>query len=158
LRNDSDANGRILEFIERSFKADRNNPLALKLIAEHYFESRKFDFVTVLCEHALSILEGYSRPEHIVRENPNYRKDIDVLKSDFYFILGKMRHVLGQTSEAQELYTKAVKLNEKNMAAQLNLGKVFFLQGRYPQAESCLESVLKYPKHKDSFETLRLLA
>lgn len=80
------------------------------------------------------------------------------LKSDVYFILGKIQHVQKNFAQALDFYLKAVKLNEKNLPAQFNLGKVFFYNESFLQAESCLEIVIKSPKHKDCFEALRLLA
>lgn len=80
------------------------------------------------------------------------------LKSDIYFILAKIQHVQKNFTQALDFYLKAVKLNEKNLPAQFNLGKVFFYNESFLQAESCLELVIKSPKHKDCFEALRLLA
>lgn len=79
--------------IEKSFKSDSNNPLALKLIADHFVKVKKFEMAQGVCEHGLQVLDVYRRPENLVRENPNYRRDIENLKSDFYFILGKLKHI-----------------------------------------------------------------
>jgi hypothetical protein len=70
-----------------------------------------------VCEQALKILESYRRSEDSLRENPNFRKDIESLKSDVHFIIGKVHHVKRNFQAAQESYLKAVKLNDKNYAA-----------------------------------------
>lgn len=43
-----------------------------------------------MCEHGLSCLERFRRKESNIKENPNFRKDLEYLKSDFNFILGKI--------------------------------------------------------------------
>lgn len=44
------------------------------------------------------------------------------------------------------------------MAAQFNLGKVYFHNEAFQQAEPCFEVVVNNPRHKDCYEALRLLA
>jgi hypothetical protein len=46
-----------------------------------------------ICEHCLKVLECFRRPEEHLRENPNYRREMENLKSDIYFILAKIQHV-----------------------------------------------------------------
>lgn len=53
---------------------------------------------------------------------------------------------------------KAVGLNPQNYAAQFNLGKCWFGEGSYSEAEACFNAVLNCPHHKDSYEALKLLA
>ena len=43
------ANDRIVKHIEASFKADPTNPIALKLIAEHFFKVRNFEMAQGVC-------------------------------------------------------------------------------------------------------------
>jgi len=91
--------------------------LTLKVIAEHYITTQDFDVAQITCERALSILESYRRPEHFLKENPLYRKEIEFLRSDIYFILGKVQHIQMNIDDALESYLKAVKLNDKNLSA-----------------------------------------
>ena len=135
-----------------------NNPLALKVIADLYAKKGEFQLATALCERGLQILESYRRPEQTLKENPNYRKEIEYLRSDFYFIMGKVQHMQRSFAMAQDLYQKAIKKNERNYSAQFNLGKVYFMNDSYQQAEGCLEIVISASKLKDCFEAIRLLA
>ena len=59
---------------------------------------------------------------------------------------------------ALDCYLRAVQLHEGNMAAQFNLGKVYFHNEAFQQAEPCFEVVVNNPRHKDCYEALRLLA
>lgn len=104
------------------------------------------------------MLETFRRSEQVVRENPLYRKDAELLKSDLYFIMGKIKHIQQNFEDALDIYIKATKLNDNNYAAQFNLGKVYFYKGSYQQAEICFEKVITCPKLKDCFEAVRLLA
>ena len=70
-----------------------------------------------MCEQAVKILESYRRSDDSLRENPNFRKDIESLKSDVHFIIGKIQHVKRNFQGAQESYLRAVKLNDPNFAA-----------------------------------------
>ena len=153
-----EAKTEIVSLIEKSYKADKNNPLTLKLIAEHHFQKGNFQIASDICDFALNVLESYRRPDSIAKENQTFRKDIELLKSEIYFILGKVKHVQQAYTEAQEFYLKATKCNEKNLAAQFNLGKIYFHNQIYNQAEQCFETIVYTPKHKDCFEALRLLA
>lgn len=130
----------------------------MKLLAEHYIKLESYEIAQSLCDHALRVLETFRRPDHIVRENPLYRKDAELLKSDIYFILGKIKHIQQNYEQALDFYLKATKLNDKNFAAQFNLGKVYFNKDSYQQAELCFEIVISSPRLKDCFEAVRLLA
>ena len=144
--------------LETAIKSDRNNPLTLKLIADHYFNQKNYQMSQVVCEHAFKVLDTYRRPEQTLRENPNFRMDIEFIRSDIFFILGKIHHACRNFKDAFENYLQAVKSNDQNMPAQFNLAKVFYYNDSYPQAEEALEKVLKNPRHKDTVEVIRLLA
>lgn len=94
----------------------------------------------------------------MVKANPNYRKEIEALRSDLWFILGKAQHMQRNFPGALDCYLRAVQLHEGNMAAQFNLGKVYFHNEAFQQAEPCFEVVVNNPRHKDCYEALRLLA
>lgn len=76
--------------IEECLQSNPDNPLGLKLAAEHHFKQGKYDISQRICEHTLKILECYRRSEDQTRENPSFRREIEYLRSDIYFILGKI--------------------------------------------------------------------
>jgi len=51
-----------------------------------------------------------------------------------------------------------VKLNQQNLAAQFCLAKIHFLNGNFNAVDECLNLILSYPRYKDSFEAIKLLA
>jgi RNA polymerase-associated protein CTR9 len=80
--------------LSRSYQTDKNNPLTLKLVAEHFFQMGQYDKAQSACEQALKVLESYRASDsNSARENPNFRKDIEYLKSDIHFVIGKIHHV-----------------------------------------------------------------
>lgn len=83
----------IAGLINQSYKSDRNNPLALKLIAEHHLKAGNHEIAAQLCDFALNILESYRRPDQLPKEHQTFRRGIEVLKSEFFFILGKIKHI-----------------------------------------------------------------
>lgn len=78
--------------MEEAFILDDRNTLTLKYLANHYFLRRDYTLSQKFCEHGLEILESSKRPESAVREDPNFRKELEFLKSDFFFIQGKIQH------------------------------------------------------------------
>lgn len=120
----------------------------------------QLDKAQSVSEQALKLLESFRSADggNSSRENVNFRRDIECLKSDIHFIQGKIHHVKRNFPGAQHSYQNAIKLNDRNFAAQFNLGKVFFYNENYLSAESCLETVTNNPRFKDSFEAMRILA
>ncbi len=114
------------KYLETGVESNPKNPLGLKLAAEHHFKNGNFEVSQRICEHCLKVLDCYRRSEDQTRENPNFRKEIEFLRSDIYFILGKIQHSQRNFNDALENYLKAIKVNERNIAAQFNLAKVFF--------------------------------
>lgn len=59
-------------------------------MAEHYFVLKNYDIAQKMCDHGLKCMERFRRKESNVRENPNFRKELEYLRSDFNLILGKI--------------------------------------------------------------------
>ena len=59
-------------------------------LAEHYFFKREFELCGELCEAGLQILKNKTKPE--MSDLPTYRHEIEMLRSTFHFILGKVEH------------------------------------------------------------------
>ena len=54
-------------------------------------------------------MERFRVEEANLKENPNFRKEFEYLRSDFNFIIGKTYHVLENFQEALNYYSKAIK-------------------------------------------------
>ena len=159
ILKDEDQKQSVATKLIRSYQTDKNNPLTLKLIADHFFQAGQYDKAQSACEHALKVLECIRGIDNSVqRENFTFRRDTECLKSDIHFILGKIQHVKRNFQGAQHSYQNAIKFNEKNFPAQFNLCKVFFYNENYQSAENCLETVTSNPRFKDGFEAMRILA
>ena len=65
-----------------------------------------------MAQSGLNILGNKSKPTR--SELATFREDIDLLKSNFYFILGKIEHSKNNFDEAYLLYQDSLRLNLKN--------------------------------------------
>lgn len=79
-----------IQLFFRSFKANPRNPLALKYLAEHLFFKGDFKQCREFCSAAQQILKLKTRPEKA--DFAEFRQEVEHLKSNFCFILGKMEH------------------------------------------------------------------
>lgn len=52
-----------VDLLQNAFKSDVNNPLAVKLIADHYFNVKNFDMAQGMCEHGMTVLGCYRKPD-----------------------------------------------------------------------------------------------
>jgi hypothetical protein len=91
-----------LELLVKSFEQDPYNPLTLKYMADHYFFVKEYSQCEQLCRRGLRLLEvkdaqdsgqGVITKAASLGDYDFFRKDIEHLRSDFYFILGKVYHV-----------------------------------------------------------------
>ena len=102
------------------------------------------------------MLDSKKKPER--SDLPTFRSDIEVLRSHFYFLIGKVDHVMEKYEEAFQNYEESLRHNSKNYQTLFCLSKVQFHMGNFQAAEQNLNTVLSFPKHKDSYEALRVLA
>mmetsp|Transcript_3641 Transcript_3641/g.2711 ORF Transcript_3641/g.2711 Transcript_3641/m.2711 type:complete len:112 (+) Transcript_3641:462-797(+) len=106
-----------LKHLQEAIQIDDCNYLAMKYLAEHYFLKREWGAARKLCERGLKCLEHLKRTEQCQKENPSFRREIDFLRSDFHFILGKIAHLQHKFEEANSAYSHAVKFNSMNYPA-----------------------------------------
>jgi tetratricopeptide (TPR) repeat protein len=92
-----------------SFDIDDTNPLTMKHLADHFFLVDDLDISEELCRRALKFCEALKKPDNV--ESPYFRKDIYNLKSDLYFILGKIYHKKEDYEKAYTHYFQTIKLN-----------------------------------------------
>lgn len=123
---DDDVRKDVQDLLQRAYEIDDQHPLVLRYLAEHYFMSNKFIIANKMCATGLKNLERFKKNENNLKENPTFRRELDFLKSDLFFIQGKIKHVEEEYQDALGLYQKAIKMNSQNFAAQFNLAKVYF--------------------------------
>lgn len=90
--NDFDLRQKAAKLFEAAFKANPHNPLALKYLAEHYFFQKQYNIARDLSNFGIETLKNKAT-EKEKTELTGFRRDISLLRSDFYFILGKVAHV-----------------------------------------------------------------
>jgi len=115
---------RALKLFSEAFEFDKKNPLCIRSLADHFFKTEQYDKAEKFAEAGFKLIEGVHRPATSERED--FRRDMELLKADFQFILGKIKHVRKEFEGALDHYTKAVNLNPQRYAAHFNLAKVHF--------------------------------
>lgn len=153
---DFESRGKACEYFERAFAANPRNPLCLKYLAEHFFMIDQHDFAKEFAEVGLHVLQSKTRSERA--EIATFRQEIEILRSQFYFILGKIEHAQERYSEALNQYEKSLSHFDKNYQTHFCLAKVHFKMHNYSQAEKNLAAVLSCHQFKDSYEALKILA
>jgi Tfp pilus assembly protein PilF len=87
--NNLESRKRAVSHFMRAFEVNPRNPLVLKHLAEHLFFKNEFALCREFCKAAQEILAPKVRPD---AERDNFRHEIELLKSNFCFILGKSDH------------------------------------------------------------------
>lgn len=106
----------------------------MKHLADHFFNCKQYDIADQLVFRALKYSEKYHS---------------SLLKSDLFFIQGKIHHIRENYTESLDCYFKVTKLNPSNFAAHFNKAKIHFLNNQFPAAEESLGKVLSNPKFKE---------
>ena len=81
-----------------------------------------------------------------------------LLRSDLFFILGKIYHKLENFESALTNYFKCVEANPQNFAAHFCMAKIHFLNGSMNAVDETLSKILIVPQYKECHEVLYLLA
>ena len=89
--NNYEARELAVRFFERAFTSNPRNPIALKYLAEHYFFRKQYPLAQEFSNAGIQVLKGKTGPER--SDLPSFRQDLQILRSDFYFVLGKIEHV-----------------------------------------------------------------
>ena len=118
-----------LEYFNLAFKANPRNPLALKYLAEYLFLRGDFKQCKEFCQAGQQILKLKTRPDKA--DFTAFRQEVENLKSNFCFILGKIEHVEENFQSAFEQYEQALKHNPKNYEAHMCMAKVHFHYKNY---------------------------
>ena len=103
-----------VKLFQKSFEMDDQNPLTMKHLADHFFIHGDLDLAQNLCLRALKFCDKLKKVE---ADCSSFRRDIQPLKSDLSFILGKVFHKLEDYDSAIVHYFKAVEENSQNFSA-----------------------------------------
>ena len=86
----------------------------MKHLADHFFIHGDLDLAQNLCLRALKFCDKLKKTDSDCQA---FRKDIQFLKSDIYFILGKVFHKLEDYDQALVHYFKSIEGNSQNFSA-----------------------------------------
>ena len=120
--NDFEACDKAVQYFERSFQANPRNPLAIKYMAEHYFLKKDYDLCKQLSQAGILVLDSKRKPER--SDLLSFRSEIEILRSHFYFLQGKVDHVLEKYEGAFQNYEESLRHNPKNYQTLFCLSKV----------------------------------
>jgi len=85
----------------------------------------------------------------------NQNSDVDVVKAESWYILGKANHAQEQYDFAFQFYFEACKYNPDHLLATFGLGQMYIFKGNIPEARKCFEKV--YEKDPTNVENLKVL-
>lgn len=89
-------------YFKKSFELDDQNPLTMKHLADHYFFCNELDIALILCKKAIKKCDSLKKSEN--SDLATFRSQVQMLKSDLYFILGKVCHKKENYEEAKNCY------------------------------------------------------
>ena len=81
----------------------------------------------------LQVIEHKSKPDRA--ELPSFRSEIEMLRSHFYFLLGKVEHTGKNFHGALDQYEKCLKHDSTNFEAHFCMAQVQYSLGNFQAAE-----------------------
>ena len=93
----------------KSYEVDDTNPLTMKHLADYFFFKDDLRLAQDLCQRAIFYCERMKKPE--TSDFSTFRRDVTLLRSDLFFILGKIHHKLENFESALTSYFKCVEAN-----------------------------------------------
>jgi len=127
-----------MAYIKSAQKIDPEYPTVLIFMCDFYFHNDNLNKSRECAQKALS------------------RTQVDKMKAEAHFRLGRVSHVRGDFAEAYQNYSQAVKFWAEHAPSQFGLGQMHLQRNETEKAVKCFESVLgQYP---DNFESLKILA
>jgi tetratricopeptide (TPR) repeat protein len=135
-----------------AFLRDKVN--SLYLYRDHYFENHKIEDAIHkngdIEKRLAEILNVFDRHENSALETDRAR---------YNFLRGRLLNVIPKYSkEAENLLSKAIKLDPKLVDAWNELGECFWKNDELKKATNCFEGALKECKNKVSLRNLSMLA
>lgn len=70
-------------------------------------------------------------------------------KGDYYKMIGNCMSRLGQTTESERAYKKALEMSPASDEVQSNLGSLYLEQGKFPEAKRCYQDAIASNTHND---------
>lgn len=140
----------------KSYEIDDTNPLTMKHLADFFFFENDLKLSESLCKRAIFYCERLKRPD--TSDIPTFRREVYLLRSDIFFILGKVYHKEEDYESALVNYFKTIEINPQNYAAHFCLAKIHYLNGSLNAVDETLNKILGVPQFKECHEALYLLA
>ena len=127
--NDFETRQRAAQYFYKSFESNPRNVLALKYLAEHFCLKGELVLSKQIALSALSIIQHKRKTDRA--ELSTFRQEVEILRSNFYFILGKIDHIDQNYQEASENYENCLKHNPKNYECHFCMAKVQYHLGNF---------------------------
>ncbi|KAK4886780.1 hypothetical protein RN001_003051 [Aquatica leii] len=148
----------------QSLKLDVNVDETMKLLQgkvdslynfrDHYFENHTIDEANKKNEDIQKVLD-----DTLSLLNEKQVLAVDNHRAIFYYLKGKALNVLPHYSkEAEDLLSKAVKLDPKLVGAWNELGECYWRNDNIKEAENCFTGALNYGKNKVSLRNLSMIS
>lgn len=128
-----------MQQLKQAYELDKNNPVILNHLGNHFFFKK-----------------DYKKSEVLLRNSLTHSEDVDdKVKAETMYILGKLAHIQGNLDEAYRNYFESTRLNGELKMSQFGLGQCLVARKDYINAIGCLEKVLT--TFTNNHEATRLL-
>jgi len=159
---ESNSNTQIaLDLFEQAYKLNPNNPLCLIQLANHYFLVGNFPKTEMLAERALNILNCYkivkSAQKSIQSDNSAIVFDIDEMRAELHFLLGKVAHCKENYGRALKCYKETLEEDNQHHAAAFCLAQIHIQMNQFAEAEKLLFKLRDMNQYRADPEIGRLL-
>ncbi|KAI9475952.1 MAG: hypothetical protein EXX96DRAFT_283036 [Benjaminiella poitrasii] len=126
-----------LQHMQKSHAASRKHPVALNIMADHFFLTRDFE----------KTIQAASRALKNASNNFN--------KAEALYQIARAHHQMQEFENAHKYYTQALELNAKHVLAQFGLGQMQLKHGEYNAAIEIFEKLHK--SEPASVEVMKIL-
>ena len=148
-----------LKSLDLAFKMNPNNELALLYLGEHLLVQGEYEKAEKMARRGIQLLEKFSQliirkglTETEILEKRKFGREINQLRSRFFFLIGKINHIQQRYNEALKFYSQAVSSNSQNYAAVLCLGQMKCHLKAFQEAIKLFESLALIPIYQYDFD------
>lgn len=117
-----------MQLLKRAYDVDKNNPIILYHLANHFFFKKDLTKAMSLAQAALQNSTSFER------------------RSEALFMMGKISHFQEKYDEAFNYYSESARLNPNLVLAQLGLGQMYLHRGDVRASADCFERVAELQK------------
>uniref|UniRef100_A0A0N5AFT6 TPR_REGION domain-containing protein n=1 Tax=Syphacia muris TaxID=451379 RepID=A0A0N5AFT6_9BILA len=127
-----------VQLLSRAYNVDRENPVVLNHLANHFFYKKMFDRVEHLAWHAFQITDN------------------EAMRAESSFQLARSYHFRNNFEKAFQHYYQATQFASPNFVLPYyGLGQMYIHREEFDNAISCFEKVLKvFPNNYDTLKVL----